>query len=86
MHGPTAAAMRSTPAPSDSIAAIVASVTPASAPRQPAWAAPTTPASRVGEQHRRAVGGQDAEQQAGPVGDHRVGVRPLVVRPGLVRR
>ena len=27
---------------------------------------------RVGEQHRRAVGGEDAEDQAGPVGDQRV--------------
>ena len=45
-----------------SIAAIVASVTPPSAPRQPAWAAPTTP-PRIGEQHRRAIGGEDAEQQ-----------------------
>ena len=45
MHGPTAAAMRSTRAPSEIIAAIAWSVTPASAPRQPAWAAPITPAS-----------------------------------------
>ena len=27
----------------------------------------------VGEQHRRAVGGEDAEQQVRAVGDHRVG-------------
>jgi hypothetical protein len=32
-------------APSASIASSVASSTPASAPRQPAWTAPTTPAS-----------------------------------------
>ena len=82
MHGPTAAAIRSRRAPERSIAAIVASVTPASAPRQPACAAPTTPASAIGEQHRRAIGGEDAEQEVGPVGDHRVGMRPLVLRPG----
>ena len=35
----------------------------------------------IGEQHRRAVGGDDAEQQARPVGDQRVGVRALVVGP-----
>ena len=48
-----------------SIAAIAWSVTPATAPRQPAWAAAITPASRVGEQHRGAVGGDDAKHQSG---------------------
>ncbi len=38
----------------------------------------------IGEQHRRAIGGEDSEQQPGPVGDHRVGVRPLVLRPRLL--
>ena len=51
------------PAPSRSIAAMVASVTPASAPRQPAWAAPIDAGLGIGEQHRRAIGGEDAEQQ-----------------------
>src|SRR5258708_5791249 len=36
--------MRARSAPHRSIAAIVASSTPVAAPRQPAWAAPTTPA------------------------------------------
>src|SRR5579883_2630513 len=45
MQGPIAAAMRARTAPSASIAAIVASSTPATAPRQPAWAAAITPAS-----------------------------------------
>ena len=43
---------------------MVASMTPATAPRQPAWAAPTTPAVGIGEQHRRAVGGDDTQRQA----------------------
>ena len=47
------------------------------APRQPAWAAPTTPASGSAEQHRRAIGGDDAEGEPGPVGDHRIGARAL---------
>ena len=46
MHGPIAAAIRSTRAPSVSIAAIAWSVTPATAPRHPACAAAITPASR----------------------------------------
>ena len=41
MHGPMPATMRWRWAPSFSIAATVASTTPPSAPRQPAWAAPT---------------------------------------------
>ena len=45
MQGPTAARMRSRRAPSFSIAAIVASTTPPSAPFQPACAAPITPAA-----------------------------------------
>ena len=45
MHGPIAAMIRSRCAPSRSIASMVASVTPASAPFHPAWAAPTTPAA-----------------------------------------
>jgi hypothetical protein len=38
----------------------------------------------VGEQHRRAIGSRHSEQKAGPVGDHAVGTRPVVVRPGLM--
>ncbi len=37
----------------------------------------------IGQQHRRAVGGDHAEQQAGPVGDQRVGLRPLVMGHGF---
>ena len=35
----------------------------------------------VGEQYRRAIGGEDAEQDSGLVGDQRIGMRALVVRP-----
>ena len=38
---------------------------------------------RVGEQDRRAVGGEDAERQAGPVGDDFIGIRAAIVGPGL---
>ena len=38
----------------------------------------------VGEQDRRAIGGEDAEREAGPVGDDRVGMRAGVVGPGRV--
>jgi hypothetical protein len=37
---------------------------------------------KIGEKHRRAVRGQDPEQQPRPVRDHRVGVGALVVRIG----
>ena len=53
------------------------SPTPASAPRQPAWAAPMTRACGVGEQDRPAVGGADAERDARTVGDDGVGLRSL---------
>ena len=36
----------------------------------------------VGEQHRGAIGGEDSEQQLGPVGDHRIGMGPIFLRPG----
>ena len=58
------------------MAATVASITPATAPRQPAWAAPATPASRVGQQDGRAVGGDDAES------DIRAGRSPWRRRAG----
>ena len=45
MHGPMPARIRSGRAPSRVIAATVASMTPASAPRQPPCAAPMTRAS-----------------------------------------
>ncbi len=73
MQGPIAATMRSGRAPSPAIAPTVASTTPASAPRQPAWAAPITPAVGVREQHRRAVGAEHAERDARAVADQRVG-------------
>ena len=39
----------------------------------------------VSEKHRGAIGGEDSEQQAAAVGDHRVGVRPFCVRPAMLR-
>ena len=75
MQGPIAARIRSGCAPSSVIARTVASITPASAPRQPAWAAPITPAARVGEQHRRAVGAEHAKRHARAVADQRIGRR-----------
>ena len=48
-------------APSRSIAATVASTMPASAPRQPACAAPTTRGLRVGKEHRPAIGRGNAD-------------------------
>ena len=38
---------------------------------------------QVGEQHRRAIGGEDAEREAGRRGDDGVGMRPRLVGPGL---
>jgi hypothetical protein len=57
---------------------------PPTAPFQPACAAPTTPAA-VGQQHRRAIGGDDAQQQAGAVGNERVGLGPLGIAHGSAR-
>ena len=57
MHGPTAATTRARAAPSPTMASTVASITPASAPRQPAWAAPITPASASAS----STGAQSAE-------------------------
>ena len=74
MQGPTAARIRSGRAPSRAIACTVASSTPASAPRQPAWAAPITRAVGIGEQDRRAVGAQHAERDARAIADQRVGL------------
>src|SRR5690349_3838663 len=45
MHGPTAARISARRAPSPSMLAMVDSSTPPMAPRQPAWAAATTPAT-----------------------------------------
>ena len=83
MHGPIAAAMRSTLAPSEIIAAIAWSVTPASRPAPAGMGRADHARLAVGQQHRRAIGGDDAEQQAGPVGDQRVGLRPLGMRHGF---
>ena len=38
---------------------------------------------RIGEQHRRAIGGDDAEYEPRTVGDQRVGMRAGIVAPGL---
>ncbi|MNI69007.1 hypothetical protein D3C73_1247340 [compost metagenome] len=45
MHGPTTATMRDGSAPRACMAVTVEWMTPPSAPFQPAWAAPMTPAS-----------------------------------------
>ena len=81
MQGPTAATMRSRRAPSLSMAAMVASRMPASAPRQPACAAADDAGLGVGEQHRGAIGGQHADGEAARGRDDGVGPRPLVRRP-----
>ena len=73
MQGPIAAATAAGWAPNRTMAATVCSMTPATAPRQPAWAAPTTPAANIGQQDRRAVCGDDAERDIWPVGHHGVG-------------
>ena len=38
----------------------------------------------VGEQHRRAIGGEDAEHEAGTARDHRVGDRRTVPGPRII--
>ena len=86
MQGPIAARTRSRRAPSFSIAAIVASTTPPSAPFQPACAAPITPACGIGQQHRRAVGRHHAQHDARPVGHQRVGLGRAGRGPALARR
>ncbi len=40
------------------------------------------PGSAIGQQDRRAIGGDHAQHQPGPVGDDGVGVRTLVIGPG----
>ena len=84
MQGPSAARRRSGAAPSLTIAATVASITPVSAPFQPAWAAPIDARLRVGEQNHAAVGAGDAEAEAGRRGDQAVAARPRR-RAGTVR-
>ena len=44
------------------------------------------PGIGIGEQDRRAIGGQDSEQDVLAVGDHGVGLRPLGVGPGMLDR
>ena len=60
MHGPTAAAMRSILAPSEIIAATAWSVTPATAPRQPACSRANYAGFGIGQQHWRAIGRHDS--------------------------
>jgi hypothetical protein len=47
-----------------SMASMVFSSTPVSAPFQPAWAAPMTRLSGIGKQDRAAIGGQHAKRDA----------------------
>src|SRR5262249_4475119 len=96
MVGPSATEMRPRSAPQRSMAAIVASSTPVAAPRQPAWAAPITPAvssaNRTGPQSAvvtpiaspragAAVGGGGGGGEPRAGGPDRVGARPLVRLP-----
>ena len=67
---------RAAPSPST-----VASMTPVSAPRQPACAAPITPRLRIGEQNRAAIGRGHADGERAHAGDDGVGARPRVGRP-----
>ena len=71
-------------APSSSIAAIVASVTPARAPRQPACAAPMTPASASAN----STGAQSAVRMPSSRSGRSVTMAsacgPLVLRPGML--
>ena len=64
------------------MAAMVASSTPLAAPRQPAWAAPMTPAVCVREQDRAAIGGGDADGDPRRPGHDRVGARALLRSQG----
>jgi hypothetical protein len=68
-------------APSRAIAATVASATPASAPRQPACAAPITRATRIGEKDRAAIGGRHANGETGRAGNDGVSARASVRPP-----
>ena len=76
-----AARMSPRAAPSRSMAATVASMTPPSAPRQPACAAPITRALRVGEQNRAAIRRGHADGERAHAGDDGVGAGPRVGRP-----
>ncbi len=58
---------------------MAASVTPPIAPFQPACAAATTPRLTIGQQHRRAIGGEDAEQDAWPIRDDGIGMGAGIV-------
>ena len=40
--------------------------------------------SLIGEQHRRAIGGENAERDAFALRHHRIGFRPLALRPGFL--
>ena len=82
MHGPIAATMRSALAPS-ALHRGDGGVGDAAERAFPAGMRRADDAGgRVGEQHRHAIGGEDAEQQAGPIGDERVGMRARIVGEG----
>ena len=75
MQGPTAATDTPRRAPRDSIARDRGLDHPAERARQPAWPAATTRASRIGQQHRGAVGGERAADQPGVAVTTAVGLR-----------
>ena len=83
MTGPSAATIRRRSAPTPSMAATVASSTPAKAPRQPAWAAPTI-RNGVGQQHRAAIGRRHADRERRNFGDDGIGPRTLIARPWML--
>ena len=74
-----AATMPLRSAPSFSIASMVDSSTPVSAPFQPACAAPITRALAIGEQDRAAIGGGDADGDAFGARDDGVGARRVAL-------
>ncbi len=74
--------MRLRAAPSFSIAATVASMHAGERAVPAGMGGADHAALRIGEQHRPAVGGGDAEGERPAWGDHGVGARPRVAGPG----
>ena len=73
--------MRARAAPSFSMAATVASITPAKAPRQPACAAPTTPACASANSNGPQSAVETPMASPGMRVTMRVGARALFARP-----
>ena len=86
MHGPTAATTRAGSAPSRAMAASVASRMPRDRAAPAGMCGPDHPGHAIGKQHRRTVGGDDAQHDTGPVGHHRIGMRSGAGRPRRLNR